>query len=82
MGDKLSEIFLSENIIILPSYLIDIWLGIEAIRSFSLSWYSDTPKTCSGVALLSLTILGTPEALLILKNFVLQHWKFSLQVFF
>lgn len=35
--NKLSEIFLSENTIILPSYLIDIWLGIKAFRSLFLS---------------------------------------------
>lgn len=38
MGNKLSDIFLSESTTILPSYFIDIYLGIEDFRNFFLSW--------------------------------------------
>lgn len=57
MADKLSEIFLSENIILL-SYVIDIWLGIEAFRSFFLSWVLWTSKMLLGMALFSLIVVG------------------------
>lgn len=57
MVDKVSETFLPEKII-LPSYLIDIWLGIKAFRSFHLSLVFCISKVFLGIALFSLVVLG------------------------
>lgn len=57
MVDKLSGIFLFENII-LPLYLIGIWLGIEALEVSFYPWCSDTSKMFLGMALFSLIVLG------------------------